>query len=362
MSLTSMLKGKKDMDIRIQSILREYIPKKKEFLTLSDKDAFSSAYIIEAPYNLNKTHDSSVVGTAFDYLARFIVAQKIISNKHSVLEDLTANWALKIIHRHCEKKIAKAIEAKYDNGMKQTKNFIDNKDATFDEIIPYASFLARLEIISRSGMLPNDVKGSLLGQEDKKIYADLIRLCEVFNERFMIQEVIKPDSTVVFNPHFGLASISCGGADADIYIDGTLYDFKTSKMTGYRWIEIAQIFGYYYLNCIATRLNDHKASLKGFEIKRLAFYRARFGEIEYVDIGGMDKKKMNLVVHELEDLLGLRTEGLGRAKSSLRMVKHADEKENDSSLLNKVFISITALIFLLVILFVYMSMSTFIIN
>ncbi|WP_191565976.1 hypothetical protein [Metabacillus idriensis] len=68
--------------------------------------------------------------------------------------------------------------------------------------------------------------------------------CEVFIERFMLPHVITPKSNVVFNPHFGIASKSCGGADADIYVDGTLYDFKTSKLTGYRWKEIAQIFSY----------------------------------------------------------------------------------------------------------------------
>lgn len=30
----------------------------------------------------------------------------------------------------------------------------------------------------------------------------------------MIPEIIIPESTVVFNPHFGIMSQSCGGADA----------------------------------------------------------------------------------------------------------------------------------------------------
>ncbi|WP_186576918.1 hypothetical protein [Aquibacillus kalidii] len=68
MSLTSMLKGKSNKDIKLQNILRESIPTKKEFQTISGNDAFSSLYTVKAPYNLNKSFDSSVVGTAFDYL------------------------------------------------------------------------------------------------------------------------------------------------------------------------------------------------------------------------------------------------------------------------------------------------------
>ena len=183
--------------------------------------------------------------------------------------------------------------------------FVKHSYINFEELLPYALYLAKLEIIYRSGMRPQDIKGSLLGKEENEILEDLKQLCVVFIEHFMITKVIKSESNVVFNPHFGIASMICGGADADIFIDGTLYDFKTSKKPGYSWIEIAQIFGYYFLNKIAANLKDDKAELNGYTINKLAIYKARYGEIEFIDISTMESEKMEMTFNKINNLLKL---------------------------------------------------------
>ncbi|MED4225944.1 hypothetical protein [Neobacillus cucumis] len=310
MSLTSMLKGKREIDIELQTILRDVIPTKKQFFTLSGAEAFSSNTSSIVPYNLSNPYHSSVVGTAFDYMARFIVSQYISSNKENVTEGLTAKHGLEIIKGYCDQKTSKSLVTKFNKGINLVKRFVYESDMSYEELLSCASYMARLEHIYRSGMPPKDIKGSLFGREEKEIIADLKHLCEVFIERFMILEVITPENNVVFNPHFGFASMRCGGADADIYIDGTLYDFKTSKKSGYNWKEIAQICGYYILNCIAVGLRDNTAKLYGFEIKRLAFYRARYGEIEFIDISTMETDKMDLTVSKIKDLLSIPSEEL----------------------------------------------------
>jgi hypothetical protein len=309
MSLTGMLKGKSEIDIELQTMLRDVIPTKKQFCTLSGTEAFSSSWSIVAPYNLRNPYHSSVVGTAFDYMARFIVAQKIISNKEKVTARLTAEIGLEIIKVYCDQKTTKSLETKFNKGINLVKRFVNDSEMNFVELLRYASFMARLEHIFRAGP-PSDIKGSLLGKEEKEIIEDLKRLCEVFIEKFMIPQVITSESNVVFNPDFGTTSRRCGGADADLYIDGTLYDFKTSKQTGYRWKEIAQIFGYYFLNCIAAELKDNSAKLTGCEIKRLAFYKARYGEIEFIDISTIETEKMELTAKKIFNLLVIPTEEL----------------------------------------------------
>jgi hypothetical protein len=107
MSLTAMLKGKREIDIELQTILRDVIPNKNQFSTLSGTEAFSSSSNIAVPYNLTNPYYASVIGTAFDYMARFIVAQKIICNKEKVTDGLTAKRGLDIIKEYCDEQTAK---------------------------------------------------------------------------------------------------------------------------------------------------------------------------------------------------------------------------------------------------------------
>lgn len=116
------------------------------------------------------------------------------------------------------------------------------------------------------------------------------------------------DSVEIFNPSFGIASYACGGADADVYVDGVLYDFKTSKKNGYNWKETAQLVMYYYLNKIASSLEEPNmpeapAQLAEYKIFKLAFYKARFGEIEYFDTEYFDDEEAEENFNEISDLL-----------------------------------------------------------
>ena len=117
MSLTSMLKGKREIDIELQTILRNMIKTKKQFSTISGNEAFSTKASIKAPYILSNPHYSSIVGTAFDYMARFIVSQKVTNNKNNAISKLNAKNGLEIIKRFCDKKTIKSLETKYDKSI-----------------------------------------------------------------------------------------------------------------------------------------------------------------------------------------------------------------------------------------------------
>lgn len=73
MSLTSILKSSKERDKEFQSILREIIPKKNEFYTLSGKSAFTKEYEMVVPHN-----------------TRFHEASRIISNNSGILPIISA--------------------------------------------------------------------------------------------------------------------------------------------------------------------------------------------------------------------------------------------------------------------------------
>src|SRR5690606_7604873 len=132
-----------------------------------------------------------------------------------------------------------------------------------------------------------DVDELLFNDPSKEVTNDIDNIMNVFEAKFLVPEVIHPKSKVEFNPSFGAASALVEGADADIWIDGTLYDFKTTKSNSGRKQDILQMVGYYLLNEIAMETNSdlYNYPYSPIRIDKIAFYKARFGETEYFDIG-----------------------------------------------------------------------------
>jgi hypothetical protein len=137
--------------------------------------------------------------------------------------------------------------------------------------------LAKLEINFRSGgrlsdadimmlskaALAQDIEELLkllAGHFDEAVLVDLKLLSEMFYRRWNKMF----GSRVVLNPMFS-GSLDVGGADADLLVQGTLFDLKTSKRPIDKK-EIYQLLGYAILD-----LNDK------YKIKGLGLYFARHG-------------------------------------------------------------------------------------
>lgn len=319
MSLKRILEGKSKIDKEFQEIVKSIMPKKEQFKTLSGEKAFSKYQII-ASGDENNSYEASLVGTAFDYLARAMIANVLLDNKeHSTLE-YKAFKGIKRIQNFISKQDYDVIYSRYIEALSDFIDFIysdgsyiPDSDMLFEccdiheweawcafvnkasendyvqiesiyELVEDAIFFAKLDHIYRSGgVLPQDGISSLLSQPPKHLIEDSSNLCTVFTDKFINMGLIQHDSIVVFNPSFSIASFACGGADADVYIDGTLYDFKSSKNTGYKWQEIAQLTAYFLLDIFACNIDDLEdpSDLKDLEVYNIAFYRARFGEVEY---------------------------------------------------------------------------------
>lgn len=278
MSLTTLINGE------FKDFFKEAIPSKKEFKTFSGKSAFSKEYVQYAEYKLKNPYNSTIVGTAFDYLARWTIAKNINGMKEDSYSKLIAEHGLKYCERAAKRdKKYNSIQKKYDDGIKNVERFV-NESSNETDIIKIAIFFAKLENIWRSRIPRFCIDIEKLLEVEKEVFDDLVVLVEVFQTKFIDSGIVTPDSIVVYNPTFGDASYFCGGADADIYIDGTLYDFKCTKKERYVWKDVAQILGYYLLDCISKDHKDQENDLDKYEIRRIAFYKARFGEIEYYDV------------------------------------------------------------------------------
>lgn len=93
-----------------------------------------------------------------------------------------------------------------------------------------------------------------------------------------------------------------GGAHADIFINGTLINFKCTKDRGYKWHDFAQLVSYFILSIIDVRSGEFGIHESELAISRLAIYKGRYGEIEYVDTYHIDKSKLEKAIYELQKL------------------------------------------------------------
>jgi len=284
MSLTSKIKGTSDADKAFRELLLSIEPSKEDYYTLSGKEPFSKAYELLAPPIVEQRTDAGLVGTAFDYLARLRVGQFL--NKKEVLTGMT--WANMYVH------FVETTALTYDPAEKwleKLNSFMQQRKTPITDLLEVAVHMAKFERVYRSGgrnTVP-DIHYLTEAPPPAEVIADLTRLMEVFEETFMASGILKKKSKVIFNPNFGVVSELVGGADGDLYIDGTLYDFKTGKHNRLVKNENIQMAGYYLLGEFDSELDPTMYGFHGshMNIKRVAFYRARYGEIEYCNIADL---------------------------------------------------------------------------
>jgi len=99
--------------------------------------------------------------------------------------------------------------------------------------------LANLDIIFRTGPFEDYVELDTVSDEDIK---DLVNLTNIIDLK-----VFKAKKICLLNPTFGEASKLVGGADADLVIDDTLVEIKTTKKLELQRRYVNEIIGYYCL-------------------------------------------------------------------------------------------------------------------
>ena len=310
MSLTSVLKEK-----GMKAKFKEHFPAPKVRLDSP----------IRAP-PLTKRY--SLIGTAFDYLLRFHVERKF---SRAVGRSWVAEHAVDKI------KLASGMYARVDGLMKpidmekpvggqfeytkmimwpdlrpdmedfydfpaekvfiQRKEWVDfirpaeeAKDAAKalytrfvrtgslpDDLVKSTLLLAKLDAIFRTGRLFNaDFHSEYEGVEDD--VSDLKNLLAVAID----SGLFRPDCAAFLNPTFERGSTLVGGADADMILDGTLIDVKTTKNMAFTQDMYNQILGYYALSTFVKTLNVDMAGI----------YFSRHGVLHTVPVSGIDADKI----------------------------------------------------------------------
>ena len=248
MSLTSFLLDNTDVRERFR---QEF--KKPEFLIKKE--------LIAPP----KTTRYSTVGTAFDYLLRFLV-QRL--NPRTIDKGYWAAETAIGLLPHDSRLFAKG-EKIVSRAKKDLSNYL-KKAQMSDALIESALLLATLDPIYRAG-----VGHELIGVVHQDDIQDLKNLISAIDEKAFTAK-----SLCMINPTFGPASVLVDGADADLVLDHTIIDIKTTKKLSLDRRAFDQVLGYYVLHFISG-VGELKPKP---DITAVAIYFSRHGYLHVMEL------------------------------------------------------------------------------
>ncbi|MFA4861416.1 hypothetical protein [Methanoregula sp.] len=268
---------------------------KDRFRSEFKKPAVTRKMLLQAP---PQTNNYSLVGSAFDYLLRFYLEYHNQTTRKSNI--WLADTALTLLESWIRRgQITKeqfiSVQKIVENAKARHKTFLQNGDLT-DELIGSAIQLARLEMVYRIGILSEYIES--IRSEDVQDLKKMISL--IPPEKFHANNIC------ILNPTFGFASKVVGGADADLIIDDTLIEIKTTINPKFERDYFNQLIGYMVLKRICemkilteapdaeTKKSDLPkeevydfSSLPIHKITKVGVYFSRYGVLQTIDVGSM---------------------------------------------------------------------------
>lgn len=294
MSLTGRIKDDKE--------LNEILDMFDYSAMLNEINSYDYKTDLKVSRKLSNIHLYSYLGYTFDYMCRFILQKiqyKYFKIKIEYKYDLVARIGYNnLVFNHEE------LIDKYKINYREIVNYIyDNyvynneiKIYDYTRILPYAYNLSKLEEIYRKGNIDQfKITAKFpMGKDTIWILQDLLNLfIENFDNKFKLRENY---NIIDYNPEFGDYSTYIGGADADVIINDTLIDFKTSRYLNYNNTGInnlKQLVGYYLLNYLN----------KGTRINNLCLYYARYGIFIEKKLSTGEKTKLRKMSKKLNEYL-----------------------------------------------------------
>jgi hypothetical protein len=230
-----------------------------------------------------------LIGTAYDYLLRFILERtngaKVVSRRwvaegaldsflfqnNSIVLDVEGGSSSVDREASLEnlnepaREIAARIQSILDDAHQLHRQYLSDGRLN-DGLIACTVKLAKLDSLLRSAQLP---------EEFDQVEADDIEELRQLADITPI-DLFAAKGTCLLNPTFGKASRLVGGADADLYIDGSLIDIKTTIIMPNKKRDQRQLIGYAVLAHID---GIDGSSGPESEIRRIGFYASRFGQL-----------------------------------------------------------------------------------
>ena len=286
MSIASIVRGNEFPEFK--DYLKTYSPAKKHFTSSTGHPPFSKDIPVKVPAANITSHESGHIGELADFLFCLEIARYVDINKELIFDSLI--WRARELFDGCIRSDFSGENNKkhrdlFDRALSNCRKYVLGQEIDLRELVLCSNTINKAEHYlhytayhSRAEYLDY-----FLMPCPTNIADDVIKLVAVFNESFISSGVVKKDSIVVCHPWFEPWSSEVGGGIADLYLDGVLYDFKSTKKTGYSWEDVGQLYGYYILHrlCQKYSKDDVLASpIPITNINTIALYYSRLGDIE----------------------------------------------------------------------------------
>lgn len=261
-----------------------------------DNNIFPNRITHKKIINVPKTTNYPLVGTAFDYLLRFLIKAY---NPKAITNQWRAEKSLDILKGR-KKKIAKSI---IETAKNRYEHFLDEKEIN-DDLIISSLLLAKIDGV----VWGNDLENIDLNVDPADV-DDLKNLIMGVPKNLYIAK-----NHCFLNPTFGPASILVGGADADLFIDNILIDIKTTKNPKFTRLFFNQLMGYVILHYLGRLYSNNMKKIdpkgifkdvygdfdNGFlnmRIEKIGIYFPRFNNLYTIDLKDvLPKGEMNLEI------------------------------------------------------------------
>lgn len=268
MSVTNLIKNNK----KFQKFLDKYIPDETYIRTI---DFYNPNHILLVPNKLGK--DSYILGVASEYLFMVAINKVVDKNNQISFDTINSDKGLKYLEIHCDdKELFNKIKDKYkeikmylkwesfysniyvnvkyepsdiynEHMMKVYKNLskknMNNTKYDFyfnlDDLCIYAIFCARLELIYKNGIIPDNLYAAFFEiDKNKEMIEELIELLKIFINVFIIpvnidgnyyEPYINNASSIDFHPENKKLYDIFHGFEIDMILDGNIVDFKSGN-------------------------------------------------------------------------------------------------------------------------------------
>jgi len=225
----------------------------------------------------------SLVGTAFDYLMRFylkrlnpnavtsewVAEHSITSPLSPLLKDVVIDGETREIISYTQTELTRKARWIIEQAKADYSEYLSSGQIS-RQLIESALRLAQLDPIFRAGFVDEN-----LGTVYKEDIHDLQQLISIVEP-----ESFKAVHLCLLNTTFGESSHLVGGADADLLIDETIIDIKTTKKLQLQRSHFDQLIGYFVLHEIAA-IGGLRPKPK---ISRVSIYFSRHAYLYSLDL------------------------------------------------------------------------------
>ena len=287
MSVVTILKGKEKWP-EIYNFLKESSPSLEDFEEIGVKSNIEIAQIVDE-VELSKSES-----TRIDYYSEYLFALSLC-RRLDQYKDYSAKslmWSFEYVKSQVQ--YSDFIRKKAEELETLLYSYINGVDIDFSVLV-YASHFS--DTVEKAGLLytgatnhetNQNIEAALELEISQNVIDILHMMVEMFEKTFTENDLIHSTSIVIYHPHFDPWGHYLGGASADLYIDGYIYELKSGKREKHRWIDIGQVYAYYLLNqlCEQNKVDFEEDSLLSQfnldynKVEGIALYYSRTGVLK----------------------------------------------------------------------------------